>query len=127
MSERATGGDAVAHALLDLPHLGEAALLLARPDDLFVHADLENTARRVRGQDHGANLLREGRQQLLRHPTRAQAPAAQPAVDDLDGGTGGHGSRYALSFAAIARSLNFWILPDGVRGISARSSRRSGQ
>src|SRR5262249_57039842 len=29
--------------------------------------------------------------------------------------------------AAISRNLNFWILPDGVRGISATSSSRSGQ
>ena len=41
MPERAAGGDAVAHALLDLPHLGEATPLLARPDDLAVDAELE--------------------------------------------------------------------------------------
>jgi dihydroxyacetone kinase len=29
-------------------------------------------------------------QKLLRHPSRAQLPAAEPAVGDFDGGGGGH-------------------------------------
>src|SRR5262245_16186262 len=92
MSKRTAGGDAVAHALLDLAHLRAAAPLFARPDRFTVQANLEDAARRVRSEGHRTNLLRKRHQQLLRHPACAQTPAAQPAVDDLDGGTGGHAS-----------------------------------
>jgi hypothetical protein len=38
MSERATGRDAVAHELLELPDFRKAALLPARPDEFVIDA-----------------------------------------------------------------------------------------
>src|SRR5262249_29835641 len=92
MPERATGGDAVADELFDLLDLRKAAALLARPDDLVIDAHLEDATGPIRGERHGAELLGERGQQLLRHPARPQAPAAQSAIGDLDHGADGHSS-----------------------------------
>src|SRR5215813_611794 len=90
MPERAIGGDAVADELFDLLHFRKAAALLARPDDLVIDAHLEDATGPIRGERHGAELIGKRGQQLLRHPARPQAPAAQSAIGDLDHGADGH-------------------------------------
>src|ERR1700730_16925485 len=44
----------------------------------------------IRGERHGAELVGKRGQELLRHPAGPQAPAAQPAIGDLDHGADGH-------------------------------------
>jgi hypothetical protein len=90
MAERTARRDPVAHDLLQLLDLRKAALVLARPNNFLIDADLENAACRVRGEGHGANFLCKGCQQSLSHPAGAEAPAAQPAISDLDCGPLGH-------------------------------------
>ena len=90
MSERAVGCNAIADKLLDLFDLGKAPVLLARPDDVAVEPHLEDASCCVGREDDRPELLRERRQQLLRHPAGAQAPAAQAAVCDLDRGRSRH-------------------------------------
>ena len=70
MTQRATGGDAVANELFDLLDFRKAAPLLPRPDDLVINAHLKDTAGPIRGERHGAELLCKRGQQLLRHPAR---------------------------------------------------------
>src|SRR5262249_37780096 len=83
VAQVAARGDAVADAALELGQVGEAALLLARPDRLALGADLEHAA--VAGHERDlAELGRERRQELLRHPSGAQEPPALGAVLDLD-------------------------------------------
>src|SRR3984893_11161853 len=93
MPERATGRDAVADELFDLLDFRKAAPLLPRPDDLVINAHLKDTTGPIRGERHGAELLGKRGQQLLRHPARPQAPAAQSAIGDLDHGADGHSRR----------------------------------
>ena len=83
MPERSTGSDAVPDQSFDLLDFGKAPLVLARPDHLAVQANLEDAAGDIRGQRHRAEFLRKCRQQLLGHPARPQAPAAESAVRDL--------------------------------------------
>src|SRR5262245_60959861 len=92
IAERATGGDAVADELFYLLHFRKAAALLARPDDLVIDAHLKDATGPIRGERHGAELVGERGQQLLCHPARPQAPAAQSAIGDLDHGADGHSS-----------------------------------
>src|SRR5262245_40818134 len=101
MPERATGRDAVADELFDLLDSRKAATLLARPDDLVINAHLEDAAGPIRSERHGAELLGKRGQQLLRHPARPQAPAAQSAIGDLDRGPDGHGCLRLQSVGAL--------------------------
>src|SRR3990172_3418550 len=95
MPEVTAGGDAVTQALLDLLRLREAALRLARPQRLAVQPHLEDAA--LAGDERDlAQLLDEGRQQLLRQPGGAQQPAALGAVLDLEPGRAVHRQRLAL-------------------------------
>jgi hypothetical protein len=88
MPERATGGDAVADELFDLLDFRKAAPLLPRPDDLIINAHLKDATGPIRGSRSRAP--RQRGQQLLRHPARPQAPAAQSTIGDLDHGADGH-------------------------------------
>src|SRR6516162_961989 len=90
MPERATGRDAVADELLDLLDFRKAATLLPRPDDLVINAHLKDATGPIGGERHRADFLCKRGQQLLRHPARPQAPAAQSAIGDLDHGADGH-------------------------------------
>src|SRR5262249_29595263 len=99
MPERGAGRDAVADELLELLDFRKAATLLARPDDLVINAHLKDATGPIRGQRHGAELLGKRGQQLLRHPARPQAPAAQSAIGDLDHGDHRHGCLRARCFA----------------------------
>src|SRR5690606_36076004 len=83
MAEVPPRRNAIAHDLLQLRDLGEAAVLAARPDAFAVHVDLEH-ARAGRAQLQSADFRLERREQLLRHPCRPQEPAALRAVADLD-------------------------------------------
>jgi len=76
--------DDVADQLLQLRCVRKAAVALALPDELIVAGDGEDTAG-ARHQCHLAEIGGESREQLLRHPTRAQEPVALRAVRDANG------------------------------------------
>src|SRR5262249_3818300 len=92
MAEVALGRHLVAHELLQLLHLGETAMVLARPDQLAVELDLEHAARVVGDEGDGAELGGESRKQLLRRPAGPEQPIAEPAIGDLDLGPGHRGT-----------------------------------
>ncbi len=79
--EVAVGVDAVAHQLLQLLDVREAAVALALPDQLAVEPDLEDAAG-AGTERHVAELEAEGREHFLRHPGGAQQPVALGAVGD---------------------------------------------
>jgi hypothetical protein len=85
VSKRTVRRNVIAHQPLQLLDLGDVARLLAREDERAIDAHLEHAASGVGRQHDGAQLLGEGVHQLLRHPAGPEAPAAQPAVGDLDG------------------------------------------
>src|SRR5262245_55102615 len=95
MPEIALGRHAVADALFQLCDLGESALIFARP--YHVAADTHDEHAAGAGDErHAADLLLEGREQLLRHPGRAQQPSALAAIlDRYDGAArvGAHAAR----------------------------------
>ena len=62
----------------------KAALLLQRPNKLPLNPDLKNSSRAIGDKREGTNVLCEGGQQLLRHPTCSEQPAAQPTIGDGD-------------------------------------------
>ena len=95
MPERTIRGDAIAHQPLQFLDLGDVARLLAREDECVIDAHLEHAAGGIGRQHDRAQLLGEGVHQLLGHPGGPQAPAAQPAVGDLDGRAFRHGSDLA--------------------------------
>src|SRR5258705_10441081 len=81
--QRAIRRDPVADALLELLELGKPALGGTRPDGLAIQRDLEDSF--VAGpQGDFRELTLERREQLLRHPLRAEKPAPAGAVRDLD-------------------------------------------
>ena len=75
--------DAVPDQLSSFFDLWEATFIRAGPDHIMVNANLEYAAS-ARYQCEFATLGREGSQELLRHPGRAQQPAALGAVFDFD-------------------------------------------
>src|SRR5262245_45987496 len=81
----------VPYDLLELLDLGEAAMLLARPDELSVDPDFEHAASIIGDCSDRAELLGESRQQLLAHPSSPEQPVAKPAIGDRDIWARGHG------------------------------------
>src|SRR5829696_4794036 len=75
--------DAISNELLELLQLGKPTLARARPDHLTVERHLEDALISRTQRDFG-ELPLEGDEQLLRHPRRAQEPAAAGTVGDLD-------------------------------------------
>src|SRR6516162_2510739 len=106
MPERATGRDAVADELLDLLDFRKAPTLLPRPDDLVINAHLKDATGPIGGERHRAEFLGKRGQQLLRHPARPQAPAAQSAIGDLDHGADGHSCLRVQSVGAPVSTSN---------------------
>src|SRR4026207_877309 len=74
----------VAHDLLELLDLREAAVFLARPDQPSVDPDLEHAAGVVGDERDRAELLGEGRKQFLPHPGGPEQPVAKPAIGYRD-------------------------------------------
>ena len=68
MSQGAVGRDTIANEPLELLDIRKAPLLLARPDEVVVDANLEDATGHIRGEGDGAELLGKGGQELLRHP-----------------------------------------------------------
>src|SRR5215467_504594 len=83
MSEALAGRDDVTHELLELLDVRETASLVARPEPRSADADLEHAAR-SRHQRDFTDIGLERREQLLRHPRRAQKPTTLRAIFDLD-------------------------------------------
>lgn len=83
MAEAAVRRNAVANELLQFLHLRKSAFAGARPDRRAVDADFEYAAGAGLQRDF-ADFRLERREQFLRHPRRAQQPAALRAVFDLD-------------------------------------------
>src|SRR6476661_1028993 len=108
VSQGAIGGDPVAHALLELLQLRESAFGGAGPDGLAVEGDLEDAF--VAGPERDfRELALERREELLRHPRRAEEPAAARAVCDLD-------ARHAVA------SSGYGLICTGVPSGTARQS-----
>ena len=83
MAEVAAGIKPVAHALLDRPRIGKAAVGIAFPNRLFVVCDEEDTAGSGH-ERHFAEIGSKRRQYLLRKPSRAHEPLALRAIGDDD-------------------------------------------
>src|SRR4051812_36638051 len=81
MTQIAAGVDAVAHHLLEVPDVREAAVALAVPDQRAVEVDLVD-APGAGDEPHLTHLERKSRQDLLGHPAGAQQPVALRAVGD---------------------------------------------
>src|ERR1043165_4330039 len=93
MAEVALRRHLVAHDLLELLDLWKPAMLRARPDQLAFDPDLEHAAGIVGDQGNRAELLGEGREQLLAHPGCPQQPVAKPAISDCDIWARRHGKK----------------------------------
>jgi len=74
--------DAVSDQLLQLLRLWETPLLLAGKDCLPIEPNFKNPTR-ARDQRHLPDAVLKSSQQFLRHPCRAQEPAALSAVFDF--------------------------------------------
>src|SRR5690606_37521703 len=105
VAEFAIGPDKIADPLLEHLGVGKTAVTLALPDRFVADPDLEDPAR-ARHERNFADVLAEGRQQLLRHPGRPQQPVALGAVGDGDArlaGCFGHGRLRPRSAAPWSR------------------------
>jgi hypothetical protein len=111
MPEALLGGYPVAHELFELFDVRESALRRAGPDQLIIHAHLEDTT--VAGSEgYFSQLLLEGREQLLRHPRPPQQPAALRAIGDEDARFGHTTQRNANYLAMVGRrSLRSLVQP----------------
>src|SRR4249920_263307 len=85
MAEIACRIETVANDLLQPLDVGKAAVALALPDELALIFDPEHPAGAGPQRDL-AQILREGREQLLRHPGGPQQPLALSAIGDDDAG-----------------------------------------
>ena len=84
MSEGAIRRDVIPKALLQIPKLREAALLLAIEEDLAVETNEKNAGVASRNEGDFGELRFEGRQQFLRGPTGTHQPSTADAILDLD-------------------------------------------
>jgi hypothetical protein len=90
MPQISSRSNPVAHELLELLDIRESTLILARPDDFVVNADLED-ASGAGYKRNFADLILKCRQKFLCHPGSAQQPSALGAVLDLNSwGSGRH-------------------------------------
>src|SRR5215472_2008752 len=106
MAKIPPGIEPVADELLQRLDVGKAALALADPDEHALVLDPEDPAG-AGLQRHLAQILGEGREQLLRHPGGAQQPLALPAIGDGDARLAGlcHGSSYSTIPSALRRPI----------------------
>ena len=108
--------------LVPSPHLVSSVLaggLIARGAGEDQHAQ-RGIVRQV--GEHGVQLVDQRVGQRVQHRRPVQAQHGDAAVLPLE-----HEGVAHPAFATTSRSLNFWILPLGVRGRSATTSTRSGQ
>src|SRR6476620_11583500 len=104
MAEIALWRHLVPDQLLQFLHLGEAAMVLARPDLPAVDLDLEHASGVVGDQGNRAEFGGEGREKLLRRPAGPKQPVAEPAIGDLDIGAWRHlRACFAIFAARIGR------------------------
>ena len=82
------GSDLVSDELFEFFDVGEAALCRARPEELVVYVDLEDSAC-ARTKGNFADFRDEGREKFLGHPGGAEHPIALGAVGDTDRWLGG--------------------------------------
>ena len=75
----------VADPLFEFLDFGKATFCLTRPNRLTVDPDLEKAAGPIGNERYPTQLLFEGGEQFLSHPSGAQEPPALGAVLDLDG------------------------------------------
>jgi hypothetical protein len=83
MTERSSGRNDVADALLQLLQLGKPPFPGPRPNHAVIEADVEDPTR-PRHKRYLAELCLESREQLLSEPGGAKEPAALRAVFDFE-------------------------------------------